>query len=105
MASLRKRGGAKRESKQPGMMPVRIFVRIGALKRFHTLKQKTSELPVEVSWDRRRGERRASPAAAAGERRQHDRRQRLPFTWETADFVVVEDPAAPTSATPSDNRD
>ena len=34
---------------------VRMFVRIGALKRFHFLKKKTAELPVSVEWDRRRG--------------------------------------------------
>jgi hypothetical protein len=33
---------------------VRMFVRIGALKRFHFLKQKTANLPVSVEWDRRR---------------------------------------------------
>ena len=81
----------------------RIFVRIGALRRFHTLTQKTADLPVEVTWDRRREDRRDSPATAAGERREpeerrqgvpeeRDRRKKPPFTWETADFVVVEAP-------------
>src|SRR5688500_20315634 len=98
MASARKRGGVKPEVKQSGMAPVRIFVRIGALKRFHTLKQKTSELPVEVVWDRRRADRRATPAAAAGERRQDDRRQRRPGTWGTAECVGGEDAAAPPAA-------
>ena len=104
MASAGKRGGVKQD-KRSGMAPVRIFVRIGALKRFHTLKQKTTELPVEVSWDRRRGERRASPVSAAGERRERDRRQQLPFTWEMADFVVVEEPAPQTPPHPADNPD
>ena len=31
----------------------RIVVRCGAQRRFETLTQKTSELPVVVSWDRR----------------------------------------------------
>jgi len=105
MASARKRGGVKPEVKQSGMAPVRIFVRIGALKRFHTLKQKTTELPVEVSWDRRRRERRVSPVSAAGERRERDRRQQLPFTWEMADFVVVQEPAPQDPPHPSDNPD
>jgi hypothetical protein len=105
MASARKRGGVKPEVKPSGMAPVRIFVRIGALKRFHTLKQKTTELPVEVSWDRRRRDRRVSPASAAGERRERDRRQQLPFTWEMADFVVVQEPAPQDPPHPSDNPD
>ena len=103
MASAGKRGGAKQESKQPGITPVRIFVRIGALKRFHMLKEKTTELPVEVVWDRRRRERRSASASAAAERRGQDRRQQLPFTWEVADFVVVEQPN-PQVAPPSDQN-
>lgn len=74
---------------------VRMFVRIGALKRFHFLKKKTAELPVSVEWDRRRSDRggsaddRADPGTA-------DRRGAPPFTWETADFVVVEESAGTT---------
>jgi hypothetical protein len=68
----------------------RIFVRIGALRRFHTLTQKTADLPVEVVWDRRRDDRRDGSAPAEGERRQADRRKKPPFTWDTADFVVAE---------------
>ena len=72
---------------------VRMFVRIGALKRFHFLKKKTAELPVSVEWDRRRSERRG-----AADDRAHpgtaDRRGSPPFTWETADFVVVEETPA-----------
>lgn len=71
---------------------VRIFVRIGALKRFHVLKQKTAELPVEVAWDRRRGERRGENAARSDDQRRTDRRTAPPFTWDAADFVVVEEP-------------
>jgi hypothetical protein len=67
---------------------VRIFVRVGALKRFHTLKQKTAELPVEVSWDRRRDERRATPISSA---ERPERRRKVPFTWEVADFVVIDE--------------
>ena len=74
----------------------RIYVRIGALRRFHTLTQKTADLPVEVSWDRRREDRReAATSATGGERRQSDRRQKPPFTWEMADFVLVEAPPEP----------
>ena len=70
---------------------VKIFVRIGALRRFDALKMKTAELPVKIEWDRRRGERRQSPAAVEANQRLNDRRRQLPFTWEAADFVVVEE--------------
>ena len=80
------------DGKQPSF--VRMFVRIGALKRFHFLKQKTADLPVSVEWDRRRGERRSSDEAANANVRKDDRRGAPPFTWDTADFVVVEEPAA-----------
>jgi hypothetical protein len=68
---------------------VSIFVRIGALRRFHALTQKTADLPVEVKWDRRRSDRGDTPAEGSPE--QPDRRQKPPYTWEVADFVVVED--------------
>ena len=70
---------------------VKIFVRIGALRRFDALKMKTAELPVTIEWDRRRGERRRSAASVDANQRLNDRRQQLPFTWEAADFVVVEE--------------
>ena len=80
---------------------VRMFVRIGALKRFHFLKKKTADLPVSVEWDRRRGDRRegesGGPAARTSERRGTP-----PFTWETADFVVVEEPAVPVGSKKSE---
>jgi len=79
------------DGKQPSF--VRMFVRIGALKRFHFLKKKTAELPVSVEWDRRRSDR----DGAAGDRANpgtDERRGAPPFTWETADFVVVEESAA-----------
>ena len=82
------------DGKQPGF--VRMFVRIGALKRFHFLKKKTADLPVSVEWDRRRTERASgddTPGTRAAERRGSP-----PFTWETADFVVVEDSAEPVGA-------
>jgi hypothetical protein len=75
--------------------PVQIFVRIGALKRFHVLKQKTAELPVTVSWDRRRGERRQASESPQADQRKSDRRASPPFTWQVADFVVVEDEGSP----------
>lgn len=83
---------ATRKKRTAEAAPVRIFVRIGALRRFHTLTQKTTDLPVEVTWDRRRGDR-AEPAPEEGEAPAVDRRKKPPFTWDVADFVVAEQPA------------
>jgi hypothetical protein len=47
-------------------------------------------LPVEVSWDRRKGDRRTASHGVQAERRKNDRRKQPPFTWELSDFVVVE---------------
>ena len=69
---------------------VEIVVRRGALRRFDALKIKTGELPVVVTWDRRTDERRGDAAAVKRDRRQTDRRRTPPFTWDLADFVVVE---------------
>jgi hypothetical protein len=89
---------ATRKKSTAAAAPVRIFVRIGALRRFHALTQKTTDLPVEVTWDRRRSDRRDPAEPGEGERRQPDRRQKPPFTWDAADFVVVEEPVAPPKA-------
>jgi hypothetical protein len=67
-----------------------IVVRRGALRRFDKLKTATADLPVKLSWDRRSDDRRTGETRVAGERRKGDRRQQTPFTWNTADFVVVE---------------
>ena len=80
------------DGKQNGF--VRMFVRIGALKRFHFLKKKTQDLPVSVEWDRRRADRRTGEDAGAN-LRNTERRAAPPFTWETADFVVVEESPTP----------
>ena len=49
--------------------------------------------PVKVIWDRRKGERRAATdAKGLDDRRKRERRQRPPFSWHVADFVVVERP-------------
>ena len=84
------------DGKQPSF--VRMFVRIGALKRFHFLKQKTADLPVSVEWDRRRGDRRSGDDVAGANLRKDERRATPPFTWDTADFVVVEESAVPVGA-------
>jgi hypothetical protein len=72
---------------------VHLIVRRGARERFLKLKKKTAGLPVEVTWDRRQGERRKEAEQSGTERRKGtDRRQKPPFTWELSDFVVVEKP-------------
>jgi hypothetical protein len=88
------------DGKQPSF--VRMFVRIGALKRFHFLKKKTAELPVSVEWDRRRSDRRSEDASAGESPRVAERRSNPPFTWETADFVVVEEPTTPATTGKTD---
>jgi hypothetical protein len=70
--------------------PIQMVVRRGALRRFESLKEQTAELPVVVTWDRRTSDRRKAQADIAGERRRDDRRQAPSFTWDLADFVVVE---------------
>lgn len=96
MAGKTKRAsGRRRTTKSPRPNPIGIIVRRGARRRFEALKQKTAELPVVVSWDRRKGERRASNQPVAGDRRQSDRRQAPPFTWTMADFVLVDDASDP----------
>lgn len=75
---------------------IEIVVRRGAIRRFDALKTRTSELPVVVTWDRRTSEPRDDdkPAAVKRDRRHAERRRKPPFTWDLADFVVVE-PAKP----------
>ena len=75
--------------------PIEIVVRRGALRRFDAMTRKTAELPVEVTWDRRTEQRRASGDTSDAERRSGDRRKEPPFTWQVADFVVVDDGKAP----------
>ena len=70
--------------------PIGLIVRRGALRRFDALKRKTANLPVNVIWDQRQGDRRAGAEAGHENRRRTDRRRTPPFTWELADFVVVE---------------
>jgi hypothetical protein len=95
MSTRRKRPeAAPAPTSESGEKPLELVVRRGALWRFNTLKTKTADLPVTVLWDRRRGDRRSAPAAGPQERRASDRRQKPPFTWEVADFVVVGQPPA-----------
>jgi hypothetical protein len=76
---------------KPSQKPIGIVVRHGAQRRFDRLTRKTAELPVVVSWDRRQTDRR--PLSHQGEKtdqRKPERRQKPPFTWEVADFVVLD---------------
>ena len=75
--------------------PIGIVVKRGALRRFDALTRKTADLPVEIRWDRRTDERRAPDGSAQVERRSGDRRKEPPFTWQVADFVVVDDKQDP----------
>jgi hypothetical protein len=78
--------------------PIRMVVRRGALRRFESLKKQTAHLPVVVSWDRRQRDRRNVSGDIARDRRRTERRQQPSFTWEVADFVVVDEPQTePTS--------
>jgi hypothetical protein len=93
----------KKPSRRASSDAVGIIVRRGALKRFDTLKKKTADLPVVVTWDRRLQERRVSAQPSANDQRRNDRRQKPPFTWDVADFIVV-DPDAEASVEMPDRR-
>lgn len=73
------------------MTALRIFVKRGAIWRFHRLKRDAGKLPVSVEWDRRKEDRRAASSPVPQENRREDRRGDAPFTWNTAEFVVVDD--------------
>jgi hypothetical protein len=81
----------ERPKAKVGSPVVALIVRRGARRRFRKLKEKTTNLPVKVEWDRREGERRTAASGKADRnRRKGDRRQPPPFTWDAGDFVVVE---------------
>ena len=84
-----KKGGAPENPEEP---VVEIIVRRGALRRFDRLQKTIADLPVKLSWDRRLHNRRSSSSNIEREQRLEDRRKAPPFTWEAADFVVVEGP-------------
>lgn len=69
--------------------PILLVVRRGALRRFATLQRRTSQMQVQVIWDRRSKVRRVANSATATERRNADRRQRDSYTWQAADFLVA----------------
>jgi hypothetical protein len=83
------------------MTSLRIFVKRGAIWRFHRLSRDAQKLPITVEWDRRTADRRSSDRgvhrqADAGmtadqDNRRKERRGEVPFTWDTAEFVVVDE--------------
>ena len=75
------------------MRGLRIFVKRGALWRFHRLRRDAEALPVSVEWDRRVQDRRAASTPVLREQRKDDRRSAAPYTWDTAEFVVVDEQA------------
>ena len=79
---------------------IEIVVRRGAMRRFDALKTRTSELPVVVTWDRRTDDRRDDETATGNNNARHaERRRKPPFTWDLADFVVVEPAKLPKKTT------
>jgi hypothetical protein len=72
-----------------------IRVKRGALRRYDQLTRKSTNLPVEVKWDRRISDRRGSAAPEGQDRRRRERRQQPPFTWDAADFLVEGDYSRP----------
>jgi hypothetical protein len=69
--------------------PIVLVVKRGAQRRFEALKRQTSDLQVEVIWDRRSRSRRSARSTPATERRSSERRQPQSFTWNAADFTVA----------------
>jgi hypothetical protein len=78
----------KKRVKKTPPTSVALIVRRGALRRFDKLKRATETLPVAVLWDRRTADGSNAPRGAQGE--PLERRQQPAFTWDAADFVVVE---------------
>jgi hypothetical protein len=69
---------------------VELVVRRGALRRFDKLKQATATLPVKLSWDRRTAKQTHVPSGVGRDAAVPERRREPPFTWDAADFVVVD---------------
>jgi hypothetical protein len=89
MISMAKKTTHRRRQKSASSV-VELIVRRGARDRFRKLKKKAAQLPVKVAWDRRRDERRAAAQQVDVDKRKSDRRGDPPFTWDVADFVVID---------------
>jgi hypothetical protein len=97
-----KRLAVRNRKKKPttkALPVVDLIVRRGALRRFDKLKKETVDLPVNLLWDRRLHERRKSQNDVERDQRRQERRKDPPFTWDVADFVVVEAPRRMTHTT------
>lgn len=73
------------------MAALRIFVKRGAIWRFNRLARDAEELEVSVEWDRRQADRRAAGNVVSRDQRREERRGAAPYTWDAAEFVIVED--------------
>ncbi len=74
---------------------ITIVVRAEARELFDRLAVCRTDVSVRVMWDRRKGrERRTSTDPAVFNLRKGERRRQPPYTWDAADFIVVEDPGA-----------
>jgi hypothetical protein len=78
--------------KREPRVSMHLIVRRGAKRRFKELSDKTTNLPVKVTWDRRKGDRRVATADGQVERRKTDRRGAPPSMWHLSDFLVVAKP-------------
>ena len=78
-----------------------LVVRRGSLRRFASLKKRTDKLSLEIKWDRRLVDRRTKTAQPRTELRRNQRRGQPPFSWGTADFLIVLEPAQRTRHRPS----
>lgn len=76
------------KSREP-RVSMHLIVRRGAKRRFKDLTEKTTHLPVKVTWDRRKGDRRVAATNGRVERRKSDRRGMPPSMWDISDFLVV----------------
>ena len=96
-SSLKRRRRSRRHPRQPSS--VSWYVR-EARGRFNALTRKIAGLPAVVSWDRRQTDRRGSSQPPQIDQRKTERRQKPPFTWDVADFVVWD--GAPQESAPTE---
>ena len=75
---------------EQGSVRALVIVRRGASERFQILQETFAGEPVELTWDRRVGQRRQSRYPITTERRRSDRRGLPPVTWTALDFVVAQ---------------
>jgi hypothetical protein len=77
---------------------VTIIVRTGAGDLFERLQASRSDLPLRVMWDRCRGDRRVTSDPSVVGTRQGERRREPPYTWDAADFIVLQGSLIPEPA-------